>query len=151
MYLYLRQIKSVTLVQEAVYKMKHPGPSGDDWFPWFLFPFPLLHPCSALSLSQRKRGQHLKTIREARCKLCLAGAQLMLLQYNGEGLHICGVLAGRFTLGYILVTAGLPFWSSPHFSEDHLSNHHGAKFHMCVLTCVTLCRVVVDQQVLSAT
>lgn len=29
---YLRQIKSVALVQEAVHKMKHPGPLGDDWF-----------------------------------------------------------------------------------------------------------------------
>lgn len=38
--------------------------------------------------------EHLKMIREGRCKPCLEGAQLMQLQYNGEGHHICGVLAG---------------------------------------------------------
>lgn len=75
--------------------------------------------------------KHLKTIREGRRKL-------MHLQYFVEGHHICGVLAGWLMLGYILVTAGLQFWSSPHFSEYHLSNHHRAKFHMCVLTCVPL-------------
>lgn len=90
---------------------------------------------STLALSShtflKEEEEHLKTIREGKRKPRPAGARLMRLQYNGEGHHICGVLAGMTDAG-LLVTAGFPFWTSPHFSKDHLSNRHRAKFHMCV-------------------
>lgn len=65
---YLRLIKSLALVQEAVHKMKHPGLLGDDWFSWF----PLLTPPLLYSLAvPMGANEHLKTIKRIDAQLDL--------------------------------------------------------------------------------
>ena len=104
-YFYLRQIPSVRLVQESVYKKKHICLIGDDRFCF-------LSPVTVTSEDNQRGHQH----------SCSTMRVIISVEPWQEWLM----------LAYALVTAGFPLRSSTHFSKDRLSNHQRAKFQMCV-------------------
>lgn len=104
---YLRLIKSLALVQEAVHKMKQPRAFGR----WLILLVSFTYSTLALLSCCPHGSEWTSEDQKNWCTTWLEDIKLMHVEYNGKGCYICGVSAWWLMLGYILVTVGLPFWS----------------------------------------
>lgn len=104
---------------------------------YHFFPFPFFFNCFDLLLSTKKDARHIKTIKESQ----LAIPSSLGTRYSAT-VKIFTSLGSRrwkdWHRAAYFVTAGLPFWSPPHFSQGHLSRCRRAEFHMCVFELVSL-------------